>query len=345
MSPDLRRPRRFRPDKLADFLDAAYQIDQDDPSWLAEVMEAGRAVWGEAAPVHGGIYDASDVTAFRMTTVQILDVPAAGVEFLMEQLKWITPDWVTRSFRKLLVDETSTIDEPESVRLLEGLRRLGFHDTLNINGLDPSGRSAMFMVWKRTPSNISPGEWICYRRMAHHLAAACRLRRRLNHGSSTAGPPDLTHGAEAVLDSRGRIIHASGEATSRAARQELSEASKARDRARTHTAAAQHGLRRWRPLTSARWTLVDTFERSGTRYIVARENQTEARGLTLLSDRERQVVTYLATGQSTKEIAYALGISAVTVRVLLARAMAKIGVESRSDLLRRLERSPFTKRE
>jgi DNA-binding CsgD family transcriptional regulator len=75
------------------------------------------------------------------------------------------------------------------------------------------------------------------------------------------------------------------------------------------------------------------FERNGAKYIVARENQSQVRGLASLSDRERQVAAYLAIGQSTKETAYALGISDATVRVLLARAASKLGVRTRADLL------------
>src|SRR4029078_8728307 len=42
---------------------------------------------------------------------------------------------------------------------------------------------------------------------------------------------------------------------------------------------------------------------------------------------------YLAIGQSTKETAYALGISDATVRVLMGRAAAKLGVKTRRDML------------
>ena len=59
-------------------------------------------------------------------------------------------------------------------------------------------------------------------------------------------------------------------------------------------------LRRWRPLADARWTLV----------------------------------AYVALGQSTKETAYALGISDTTVRVHLKHAATKLGVRTRADLLR-----------
>ena len=90
---------------------------------------------------------------------------------------------------------------------------------------------------------------------------------------------------------------------------------------------------RSRSLNTARWTLVDSFEQGGARYIVARESRADARGLAGLSDRERQVVRHLLLGQSTKETAYALGISDVTVRVLTARAAEKLGVRSRAALL------------
>lgn len=56
-------------------------------------------------------------------------------------------------------------------------------------------------------------------------------------------------------------------------------------------------------------------------------------GLDVLSERERQVVAYLAGGQSTKETAYTLGIADATVRVLVARAVAKLGSKNRRALL------------
>jgi DNA-binding CsgD family transcriptional regulator len=67
---------------------------------------------------------------------------------------------------------------------------------------------------------------------------------------------------------------------------------------------------------------------------VARENQGAVSGPGSLTNRERQVVAFLARGQSTKEIAYALGISDSTTRVLLARAAAKVNARTRQELVR-----------
>jgi DNA-binding CsgD family transcriptional regulator len=56
-------------------------------------------------------------------------------------------------------------------------------------------------------------------------------------------------------------------------------------------------------------------------------------GFGRLTDRERQVVVHAALGLTNKEIAYTLGISDATVRVLVTRAAARLGVRTRKQLL------------
>jgi DNA-binding CsgD family transcriptional regulator len=53
----------------------------------------------------------------------------------------------------------------------------------------------------------------------------------------------------------------------------------------------------------------------------------------LLSPRERELVTLAAAGKTNKEIAHEIGLAHATVRVLLARAAAKLGAKSRRELL------------
>jgi DNA-binding NarL/FixJ family response regulator len=90
---------------------------------------------------------------------------------------------------------------------------------------------------------------------------------------------------------------------------------------------------RWPPRGRARWTLVDRSVRHSKRFLIARENQTELPGLEALTEREQQVVASALTGKASKEIAYELGISASTTRVLLARACARLGVRTLRQLL------------
>ncbi len=89
-------------------------------------------------------------------------------------------------------------------------------------------------------------------------------------------------------------------------------------------------------MVEARWTLVDRYEENGRRYVLARENAPGGRRAGRLSTREQQVASLAALGRSSKLIAYELGIAYATVRVLMARACAKLGVSSRAELALRL---------
>jgi DNA-binding CsgD family transcriptional regulator len=314
------------------FLEAAYNLDGEDHVWLAELMRTARAVWGRGGPANGGIYDASDADGFRMTAVHFIDCGDERLRVLQDGLALITPRLVRRTFLRVSAERNGALHLPELDRMLSGMARLGFPDALNVNSLDPSRRGVYFALWARDGATVPPGELAIYRRLAHHLSAAYRLRRRLRERPPASPAIDVTDGAEAILDARCRVLHAVGPARDVQAQASLVETAAVRERARRgpDTPAA---VERWPPLTGARWTLVDTFDRNGARYVVARENRSDFGGLASLTGRERQVVAYLALGQSTKETAYALGISDVTVRVLIRRAAGKLGVSSRGSLI------------
>ena len=89
----------------------------------------------------------------------------------------------------------------------------------------------------------------------------------------------------------------------------------------------------WRGLAASRWSLVDTFERDGRRYVVA--EQTARTDAEALSPRERAVLTAAAADHHDKLIAYDLGLADSTVRVLLYRATRKLGAKNRSDAIAR----------
>ena len=84
---------------------------------------------------------------------------------------------------------------------------------------------------------------------------------------------------------------------------------------------------------AAGWKVVDPFVPSDDASMAVREPGGGGGGLELLTERELEVVAALATGRSTKEVAFALGIADATVRVLVARARTKLGAPSRKELL------------
>jgi DNA-binding NarL/FixJ family response regulator len=65
-------------------------------------------------------------------------------------------------------------------------------------------------------------------------------------------------------------------------------------------------------------------------------------GLDELTDREREMVAWVATGRSNEEIGRALGISPATVRTHVGRAMLKLGARDRAQLVVFAVRSGLT---
>jgi DNA-binding CsgD family transcriptional regulator len=141
--------------------------------------------------------------------------------------------------------------------------------------------------------------------------------------------------ARAILSPEGKLLHADGAAKLAGARQALQAAVRDIERARTSSRDdVERALNLWKGLVSARWTVVDEFDTHGEKYIVARENPVRATSLSKLTPTERCVVTCVARGFSTKEVAYTLGINDATVRVLLMRAARRYGVRGRRELLK-----------
>ena len=81
------------------------------------------------------------------------------------------------------------------------------------------------------------------------------------------------------------------------------------------------------------WSIIEHHERDGRHYLVVVEMPPPRPGLEALSPRELQVVAAAAVGQTSKVIAFELGLSDSTVRVLLARSARKLGVKRRAELV------------
>ena len=329
-----RRRARFHPEKLAGFLEAAYRLEADDQTWLADVLGSAQEIWRRGVPCYAATADVSDVNAFRLEQMHAIDVPDAALALLRDGVDRFTPTFVARTFLSVGVSLARKISMPELRPMFDSGDRVGFADAFGIRGLDPTGAMVFLAFLMPTSTEPPPAEKDVYRRIAHHLGAAQRYRRRLRASQPGPSAPDPERRApRRSWTPAGASFTRPGP---RRARRSGRRWSRRRRRATSRTrptTSAQQGLRRWSPLTGARWTLVDSFERSGARYVVARENLAAVRGLTLLTERERQVVALLALRASTKEIAYTLGISDTTVRVLLARSATKLGVRSRAALL------------
>ncbi|HVP59954.1 MAG TPA: helix-turn-helix transcriptional regulator [Myxococcaceae bacterium] len=94
---------------------------------------------------------------------------------------------------------------------------------------------------------------------------------------------------------------------------------------------AQIALATGRSVAAVRNLLVRIFDKTGVR---TRAQLVDGPLVTQrLTRREREVVQQLRSGFTNREIGHALGISTNTVRNILARLFAKVGVSTRSELM------------
>ena len=321
--------------KLVGFLEAAYALEQSDEDWLAQVTRAFGALGGPGYNYMGLYYDASNVAALETWNVVRLQDPPPELERTWNVFRSLAdPAFVRSTFRSLLVGSARKSASAYLGPLLQEREKNGHGDFLYVNSLDPSGLGCVLTQGAREHEfATTPREGIILRRLATHLSSAYRARRKLAAAANGGASASLQAGAEAILSADHRVLHAEGPARTRAARERLERASADIESARKKRNDGVHSLNRWHPLTAARWTLVDAFEEGGRRYVVARENQAETQTFIALTDRERQIVVHAALGLTNKQIAYALGISDATVRVLMARAANRLGVHSRKQLL------------
>jgi DNA-binding NarL/FixJ family response regulator len=137
-----------------------------------------------------------------------------------------------------------------------------------------------------------------------------------------------------VLNSDGRLLHvARDEQTiNDAARLRSAVIAIERSRREASTDPAQ-ALAYWKAMVMGRWTLIERFESDGRRILIARPNAPDIHAHRALSERERKVVSLAALGHPSKLIAYELGFSFSMVSRVLARALEKLGIRSRLELV------------
>jgi DNA-binding CsgD family transcriptional regulator len=317
---------------LVGILEAAYRVEQPEEPWLAGVLEAAAPGFDNGLGAYAFSYDASTASKFGFRCLVTRNAIPAVVEAMRAVAQSLPTDLVANSF---WTRRASTLREMPGWASFSGLP-LHFdakhiaNDALGINALDPSRVSCLMGAYWQGDRRLGERERATWNRVSTHLAASFRLQRALQ-ARQRSSP------TEAVLAPSGRVLHAEQPAQGRSTRDSLSEACQSIEHARTRKGRAdgEISLSLWRSLVSERWTLVDTYERDGKRYVVARRNDVRMPLPNALSPRERQALGFAALGDSNKLIAYELGISASTVGVLLHRAAQKLGCHSRAELLQR----------
>lgn len=323
---------------ILDGLAAAYRRDLDDERYLPHVVEAISPSLDRGLGVLGYTYDARDpahpiidryVCSGRFDPAWLAPfheaIDATGLDR-------DNPEHPTgfQMWSHLACGQASAV--PKMRPFLPAFAHIGgAHDAFAVNALDASGRGLFLVAPLRVARRVPAEQITLFTRFAAHLTATLRVRRNAARSKPHAA---------AVLSPAGALLDAEGGERVVEAREDLRRATAAFEQARV---TRRHDdleptTRRWRPLVLSRWSLLDEFDTDGKRFVVAVENAPPTRAPRRnLSEREHQVMTQASLGHSDKVIAYELGLSASTVRVLIHRAIRKLGATTRRDALARFE--------
>jgi DNA-binding CsgD family transcriptional regulator len=316
---------------LIGIVEAAYHIDLSTAEWLAGICAAAAPVIDSGFGVAAYSYDASDPNGFRLTSSLAYQGMPDGFPFV-ESLTNLDIGFVRKSYRARSCSTGSEVAGFHELPFLGMYAdRFGVRDTLVVNGINPDGHGCAVQALLPKETKLGSRRKDLLTKLSCHLAAALRLRNRLATADAQSSSP------EAILDCGGKVCHAEGDARSKSALSQLRVSALAISKARGSLRAREpeQAVEEWKGLIAARWTLLDVSESDGRKYLVARENQPRLLGPNSLTDREQQVVAFAVLGLHNKLIAYNLGISHSTVRVLIARAAGKLQAHSRQELLRR----------
>lgn len=327
-----------------DLAEAAYNIRLGAAEWLPNLLEAGGEAFdrglGCAAAIWAGT---SDQGQPLITQMHVHAGPsdlavrfARAAQEVRSDLARRTSD--ARGGGVHVVSECSQA----SPKVYDAItKHVGCEDVLGIWALDPDLHGIGINI--PTPARLqlhfkTREHW---QLLAVHFAAAHRLRRSLGRTGDLPGTPvtELPLNAEALLDpSRFLVSHATGDAKDAAASHLIREAAVRHDKARgkLRDSDPERALRMWEGLVRGRWSLVDWFDTDGRRFVLAKPNAPNVGDPRGLTEREHQVATYAALGETHKIIGYRLGISRSRISGLLGSAMRKLRVKTQAQLVIRM---------
>ena len=318
-----------RKDPLA-LIEAVYSFEVDERAWLRGVVEAarpydlGRGIGGYVAEVGTSVGARSAVCE---NLEQFNDETLAVICRMLPAGMWRRLN--APGPARLNYDAAVDAARAEGIPLDQLGWLLGTGALLwGAYGGDPHAETALLCLGCREASDLRPADRAVLDAVAAHLGAALRLR-----GVVGRRPTGQDAATEAVLSSNGRVLDARG-AEAQGALGPLIEGVKRSERARSRRADPEERLALWTALIEARWSIVESIESDGKRLLLACRNEPRSAALRQLDRRERSVLQYAALGHTYKYIGYELGLSVSMVAATLKRGLRKLGMASRTELIR-----------
>ncbi len=320
-------------------LEAAYDLNSDDVAWLTGVARAMHPFLDRGLGTHSFLYTLSQSGSLEVPTAVLLNCPPGLREVLAAGAAVAKPEEILALYNGPPCQTLSQVSARvapgrpyEAFLAVRHLPKIGAVDQLGVVAAESDGAGCAFGGLTDRQLRFPSRSAGILSRVARHVAAARRLRGALMRSAKNLVSLDV----DAVLGESGAVLHAESEAKRADDLRALSMAAKTlgETRARFRQADPEQAVRLWTALVQGKWSLVDTRDSDGKRFLVARRNAAELGDPLALRADERRVVALAARGHSVKLIAYELGLSKPTVSVRLTRALQKLGLRSRAELAR-----------
>jgi DNA-binding CsgD family transcriptional regulator len=318
-------------------IEAAYDVESDDAGWLQGILSSVAPALDQGGGVLGVFYDGTQPSSLRLYGAGAVGIPTAVLQGLVSSVGGLTLQEQQLMYLRSPRVMASASEIIGAARMLEYAPKTpagahGVVDTVGIKCHEPEGWGVMIGISVPHLTHVNRRTEATWSRLAAHVTAALRIRRRLKAASNVVPDPD------AVLTVRGTLSHAEAAAKEPQARDLLGKAVRAREGARgsLRRTDPEEAVGLWQALVDGRWSLLDQIDTDGRRWVLARRNAPMGAALRSLTARERQVLAYVAIGQSNKLIAYTLGLTSAAIGNLIARASRKLGSSSRVDLIERI---------
>jgi DNA-binding CsgD family transcriptional regulator len=193
---------------LIGVLEAAYAHAASDEAWLARVLEAARPTLDRGLGVVGFLYDWRNPASGRVWSAMGVGTRPGILEALAALNERAAAD-----FRDVLVLPKPTCTTLSARLGLPGglleaplarevLHPLGVRDFLGIAGANPAGEGCIVGAPLPLVTSLTRAESWAFRKVAVHLAAGLRMRRRVGGAApEAASPPDAATEAWRALAS------------------------------------------------------------------------------------------------------------------------------------------------
>ena len=331
-----------------DIAEAAYDLEVGADDWLARVLEAGRQTFDLGLGAAAALMSGASPEGQALITQLVPGTAGPGlISAIIRAAQEMGPAMLQQTI-DAVAGGVSVLSENRERRpaVYEAMtRNAGCEDFLQLWALDPDLHGVNIAIPSPKTVRLSKRARAHWRMLLIHITAAHRLRRGLTEPAGVRGIAltDMPLNAEALLDPKNfRVSEAAGGAQDKGASEIIRDAAVRIDKARSKLRKTdpEQALETWQGLVRGRWSLVDWFDSDGRRFVLAKPNAPnigDPRGLT---EREAQVVTYAALGESGKIIGYRFGLSTSTVSALLMSAMHKLGVTSQAQLAEKMRGFP-----